>query len=134
MEIRKAAAQDIAWLIEHDAHAGAREWESIVGQNRAYVARADGETAGWLRYGLFWDEIPFMNMLVVLETYRGRGYGRGLVEHWEDEMRRLGHKRVLTSTVSKEYSQHFYARLGYEAVGGFLLPGEPYEIILSKEI
>ena len=34
----------------------------------------DGDNfAGWLRWGLFWDEHPFMNLLYLLEPYRGKG-------------------------------------------------------------
>ncbi|HXQ32508.1 MAG TPA: hypothetical protein VN843_00665 [Anaerolineales bacterium] len=37
---------------------------------------------GWMRYGYFWDSIPFMNMLTVIENYRGRGMGTGLAIYW----------------------------------------------------
>lgn len=40
----------------------------------------------------------------------------------------------MTTTQSNEYAQHFYNRLGYAAAGGFLLPGESYELILAKKL
>ena len=52
----------------------------------------------------------------------------------EEEMRAAGFRQVLTSTVSSERAQHFYYQMGYRAVGGFLLEGEPYEVILSKNL
>lgn len=75
-----------------------------------------------------------MNMLYVMEEYRGSGGGRKLVEFWESEMKRQGYPKVMTSTQANEYAQHFYTRLGYEAIGGFLLGGEPYEMLFAKEI
>lgn len=75
-----------------------------------------------------------MNMLYVLEDSRGKGYGRKLVEHWEKEMRNLKYNVVMTSTASDEYAQHFYHKLGYETIGGFLLGNDPYETILAKKL
>ena len=95
----------------------------------------EGENfVGWLRYGYFWDNTPFMNMLHLKEEYRGRGYGSKLVAFWEEAMRNKGYKIVLTSTSVSETAQHFYQKLGYKAVGGLTLGREPMEILLSKEI
>ena len=87
---------------------------------------------GWLRYNLFWDNTPFMNMLYFLEDYRGRGYGSKLVSFWEDEMKNKGYKLVLTSTQSNEDAQFFYRKIGYIDNGSFQLPDEPVELILYK--
>ena len=94
----------------------------------------DGELAGWLRWNLFWDNTPFLNLLFLLESHRGKGYGRELMAHWEARMAGLGYNQVMTSTASDEYAQHFYARLGYTALGGFTPFGEAYELILGKEL
>ena len=75
-----------------------------------------------------------MNMLYLLENSRGNGYGRQLVEYWEKEMMQLGYEVVMTSTASNEYAQHFYNKLGYATIGGFLMGNEPYEVILVKEL
>ena len=75
-----------------------------------------------------------MNMLYVLDKYRKKGCGKALVEYWEEKMKRLGFDTVLTSTPSNESSQHFYNKLGYKTIGGFLMSNEPYELILSKEL
>ena len=41
---------------------------------------------------------------------------------------------VMTYTQADEYAQHFYTHLGYRAAGGFVLPGDPYELIFVKEL
>lgn len=95
----------------------------------------DGDNfAGWLRWGLFWDEHPFMNLLYLLEPYRGKGLGRQLVSDWERRMKAEGHGVVMTSTQANECAQFFYRRLGYEDVGAFALPGDPLELILQKAL
>ena len=73
-------------------------------------------------------------MLFIEEPYRKRGYGRALVEYWEQQMKKERYPLVMTSTASDEYAQHFYYKLGYTATGGFMPAGESYEIILSKRL
>nr|WP_283409493.1 GNAT family N-acetyltransferase [Anoxynatronum buryatiense] len=92
------------------------------------------EIVGWLRYGYFWDEHPFMNMLFIINEYRGKGFGKKLVKDWEEKMAGEGHGFVMTSTLSNEEAQHFYRRLGYADIGGFIFHNEPLEILLTKNI
>lgn len=89
---------------------------------------------GILRYSLFWDELPFMNLIRIAEQHQRQGVGKSLVATWEQNMARVGHKCVLTSTQADEQAQHFYRRLGYTDIGGFVMPSEPLEIILHKPI
>lgn len=132
MLIRHAELKDLKYLERYDKHIARNELETAVHLHRILIAEENAYFAGWLRYNLFWDNTPFMNMLYLLEEYRGRGFGRALVSFWEREMARQGYATVMTSTQADEYAQHFYVKLGYEAVGGFRLPGDSYELILAK--
>ncbi len=134
MEIRFAepAAADI--ILQYDPHIERVELNSLILQRRVLLAADAGAFCGWLRYSLFWDNTPFLNMLFVLPEHRGIGGGRQLMETWEGEMERQGYPMLLTSTAAEEYAQHFYHHLGYQTIGGFLLPGEPYEVILAKNL
>lgn len=134
MMIRLAEERDVAFLAAHDAHVSARELEAIVRRGRVYVACGAEGIVGWLRYGLFWDNTPFMNLLMVREPMRGRGLGRALVTRWEDDMCAQGYGVVMTSTASDEDAQGLYRHLGYAAVGGFVPEGEPYELIFAKRL
>ena len=49
-------------------------------------------------------------------------------------MAKRGCERVLTSTLSNEQAQFFYRKNGYVDCDSLLLPGEPLEIILRKEL
>lgn len=132
--IRTADAADIDLLAALDRHISRCELENIIRLGRVLIIRSDGVFAGWLRYGLFWDNTPFMNMLYIMEEYRGKGLGRTLVTYWEQQMAECGYGEVMTSTASDEYAQHFYNKLGYMTVGGFTPSGDPFELILSKRI
>ena len=120
--------------MKHDKHINEREMLELLSFGRVYIAEKDGRFAGWLRYSMFWGNTPFMDMLYVLEEHRGRGIGTELVAFWEERMRGLGYETAMTSTVSDEYAQHLYYKLGYRAVGGFTPHGEPYELILEKRL
>ena len=132
--VRYATDADISFLSAHDKHVAADELARIIGMNRVLVAHDGGRLVGWLRYGLFWDNTPFMNMLYVIDGERGKGHGRALAAYWEESMRVQGYARVMTSTQSDEQAQHFYRKLGYSDAGALLLPGEPHEIIFIKDV
>lgn len=132
--IRYADENDFEQLVQLDHHISPDELKNAIKLYRIILLEDSGGLTGWLRYGLFWDNIPFMNMLYLLEGKRGQGIGGQLVEYWESEMKRMGYEDVLTSTLSNERAQFFYRRHGYVDCGSLLLPGEPLEIILRKSL
>ena len=134
INIRLATEKDLSFFEKNDRHIRLSEIKALVRQNRILLADIDGETVGWLRWSLFWDNTPFMNMLYFLDDFRRKGYGRQIVEYWEKEMRRQGYDTVMTSSLSDEQAQHFYRKLGYVDSGSLLLPGEALEIIFIKKI
>ena len=134
MNIRYAEKMDFAWLKENDVHISEEILETKIKSKEIFIVEENNKNIGWLRYNLFWDNIPFMNMIYFLDEYRGKGIGKKLVEYWEKVMRQKGNKNVLTSTLSNEEAQHFYRKLGYKEIGGFKLLEEPFEIIFHKKI
>jgi len=130
--IRYATRNDYAEL-RADRHISAEELMRAIDCNRILVFDDGGITA-WLRYNLFWDNTPFMNMLFVLPNYRSMGLGTQLVINWENELAAKGYKTFLLSTPQNESSQHFYRKLGYNECGSFTLNCEPTELIMTKNI
>lgn len=129
--IRYASAEDIGALSALDGHITAAELSAVVERRRVIVAEEDGRLLGWLRYGLFWDNLPFMNMLFVIERERGKGLGTALCGFWESELAR-SYSLALTSTQSDERGQHFFRKRGYKDCGSLILPGEVTELIMCK--
>lgn len=83
MNIRIAQSEDIEVLCQYDRHITQEELKNCISLGRVYIAEDKGKFIGWLRYNLFWDNIPFMNMLYLLDEYRNKGYGKQIVAYWE---------------------------------------------------
>jgi ribosomal protein S18 acetylase RimI-like enzyme len=123
--IRYAEDNDYPSLKEYDKHIS----ENKIKNKEVYIVEENRKIMGWLRYNLFWDNIPFMNMVYFLEEYRKMGIGTKLVKYWEEEMKQNGYTNVLTSTQSNEEAQHFYRKIGYTEIGSIKYLEEPLEII-----
>lgn len=132
MNVTYATQQEFDYLLTRDHHVSPEVLRQKIERQEILVAWNQDCPIGYLRFSYFWDEIPFMNLLFLEASYRGKGFGKALVQFWEQEMQKRSFKQVLTSTLSNESAQHFYRKLGYVDCGALLLPGEPLEIILLK--
>lgn len=132
MKLRYANIDDATELIPMDTHITAQQMHHKIQAGQVIVVEINSKIVGFLRYGLFWDEIPFMNMLWVESQYRNQGIGSALVKYWESEMQRLNHALLLTSTMDSENAQHFYRHLGYQDCGIMSIEPSANEIIMKK--
>lgn len=134
MEIRYASKEDAKLILEYDKHIAESELYLSISSSRVIIAEYDNKFVGWLRWNLFWDNTPFMNMLYIIDVYQNKGYGKILVNFWENIMKENNYKLIMTSTLSNENAQHFYRKLNYIDSGSLLLKGEALEIIFTKEL
>ena len=79
--IRYANINDHLWLAEHDEHISEMSLKNKINNNEVYVIEINGKIVGWLRYNLFWDNIPYMNMVYILDEYQKMGIGKSLVQY-----------------------------------------------------
>ena len=134
MTIRYAEMTDYLWLKEHEKYISDKILKTKIEIKEVYIIQEDKKIVGWLRYNLFWDNVPFMNKIFLLEEYRRKGIGRELVNYWEGKMKEQGYQHVLTSTQSNEEGQHFYRKMGYTEIGSIKYLEEPLEIIFYKKL
>ncbi|NOU70408.1 GNAT family N-acetyltransferase [Paenibacillus sp. LMG 31458] len=135
MKIVIATDSDYEYIRDHDHHILQSLILPKIYGHEIYLLRNEEDiNIGWMRFGYFWDNTPFMNMIWVDEQYRSKGVGKQVVLFWEDEMQKKGFKLVMTSTLANENAQHFYRSLGYQDAGCLILENEPLEIILTKKI
>lgn len=138
MNIRYASAEDRDFWFSLDNHLSEDEFQRKIKDQMGYVLTVENQPAGILRWSLFWDSIPFCNLLYVKDNQQRMGFGRKLMEYWEADMIARGYDLVMTSTQSDEEAQHFYRKLGYKDCGGLTLPfpgyEQPTELILAKAL
>lgn len=134
IEIAYAKGSDLDWLHPRDRHVDLAFLKRKIKDREILLAFNNDVPVGWLRFGYFWDMTPFLNLLYVEEEFRKFGVGTSLVNYWEEEMSKLDHAYVLTSTQSNEDAQHFYLKCGYKEIGSFELPNEPSELIFVKSL
>ncbi len=135
MEIILAAPMQFQAVRKYDSHIPSIRLSDCIHNNQVYALQDGGNVIGVLRYSLFWQTIPFLDLLYIDEAYRGKGYGRQMMDHWEAQMADLGHKYVMLSTQADETAKYFYEKLGYRRIGAFLPPEqEADELLYLKEL
>jgi GNAT superfamily N-acetyltransferase len=135
-EIRYVSKTDKPFWFSLDSHFSESEFDLKVRDRRGYIISNNDTPVGIMRYNLFWDNTPFLTLIYLKKAFQGIGYGKRAMLFWENEMRRLGYKMVMTSTQVDEQAQHFYRKLGYVDRGCLVLDGtpleQPQEIFLLK--
>ncbi|MDE6529828.1 MAG: GNAT family N-acetyltransferase [Lachnospiraceae bacterium] len=136
VDIRYVQIEDKEFWFSLDKHLPETEFINKVRDKRGYMLLLDGIPIGLLRYNLFWDNTPFCTMLFIDRDYQGKGYGKRLMEFWENDMKLQGYGMLLTSTQVDESSQHFYRKLGYKDCGGCVIDvpkyAQPMEMFFVK--
>ena len=147
MIVELAQSKDKQKIARLDSHIPPSRLGECIENGQIYVLKDDsirngGRTdsvnapiVGVLRYSLFWQSIPFLDLLYIDEAYRNRGFGTEMMRKWETHMATQGYKYVMTSTQADEDAWKFYEKLGYHKVGGFFPPEqEAEEWMYMKEL
>jgi len=135
MEIRHAEEKDLESVMKYDCHIHVARLAQCIKDNLVYILCDNGETVGVLRYNLFWQSVPFLDLLYIDELYRGKGFGSQMMRIWENAMYHKSYSHVLLSTQEDETAKFFYEKIGYQRIGSFLPPDqEAYEIMYCKRI
>lgn len=138
LDIRYVHNDDKEFWIKLDKHLPEAEFTNKVRDKRGYILSYDNKPIGLLRYNLFWDNTPFCTLLFIVREYQNKGYGKRLMEYWENDMKSQGYGMVLVSTQVDEGAQHFYRKLGYKDCGGLVIDipryAQPMEMFMVKSI
>ena len=126
-EIRYVERADKSFWFTLDEHMSEAEFGSKLRDRRGYIICNGNEPVGVLRYNLFWDNIPFLTLIYLKMEYRRKRFGEKSLLSWENEMRELGYKVVMTSTQADEQAQHFFRKLGYIEKGSLSFDNTPLE-------
>ena len=139
MIIELAQSKDKPKIAKLDCHISLSRLGECIYNGQVYILKDDsiknGEqnhrlkdpVVGVLRYSLFWQTIPFLDLLYIDAAYRHQGFGMQMMHDWEETMKICGYKHVMTSMQANESAWRFYEKLGYHKVGGFLPPEQEAE-------
>ena len=127
ISIRYLEREDKEFWYSLDSHLSEEEFEKKVRDKMGYVLLKDGKPAGILRYNLFWNNTPFCTLLFIVCNEQGKGLGKALMQHWEEDMKAKGYGMIFVSTQVDEAAQHFYRKIGYKDCGGIVIDIENYE-------
>lgn len=133
--IKPSHETDCDFILQYDKHIKRELLVKKISIGEVYTIRNGNIPCGFMRYSLFWDNTPFLNMFYLLEEYRGKGFGKLALGSWERKMQIDGYTRVMTSTLANETAQFVYRNSGYMDCGALKLKDDPsLEIIFVKNI
>ena len=124
MVIELALENEKSKIMKLDRHIPPNQLEECIERQQVYVLkdgsmqnggnshRLKNPVVGVLRYSLFWQTIPFLDLLYIDEAYRNQGFGTKMMEKWEATMKLFGYTYVMTSTQADEDAWQFYEKLG----------------------
>jgi len=126
-KIRHVIEDDKLFWTTLDPTLSEKEFELKIRDKRGFIISDVDKPIGVMRYNLFWDKIPFLTLIYLDESARGKGFGKQALLFWESEMKGLGYKMVMLSTQVDEQAQHLYRQLGYTDRGSLFLDDTPFE-------
>lgn len=130
-----AAPEQLPAIQHYDSHISEDRLLSCIRDGFVYAIPAEDKIVGILRYSLFWQTIPFLDLLYLDDSFRGKGLGTAAMAQWEDEMRKQGYDYVMLSTQEDETAKFFYEKLGYRNIGSFLPPEQDArELMYGKQL
>lgn len=136
--LRPAAEIDLAFWTALDGHIQPQVLRQKLAAGTCRLILHQQTPVGVLRWNLFWDQIPFLTMIILQEAWRSQGIGGAALDAWEGAMRAKGHALVMTSTQADERAQFFYRRRGYRDSGCLVMPHPPFcqplEILMTKPL
>ena len=135
MTIRTAVPADLDGIRNYDRHIPAARLEECIRRGQVVVLEDNGKILGVLRWNLFWQSLPFLDLIFLDNALRGQGWGTEMMALWEINMAEQGFRHVLLSTQEDELAKFFYEKLGYTLCGDFLPPDQDArELMYRKEL
>ncbi len=75
MDIIYATEKDLDVISKMDKHIEKSQLLKLIQDRKVVIVKEKDLVIGWLRYGLIWDKIPFLNIIFILEEYRNKSVG-----------------------------------------------------------
>lgn len=112
-----ATLEDIDYLASND-HLSKDKVEKKI-KNGEYIIAKEGNTyLGFLRFSLFWSEIPYIDVIGVEDGHQRKGIGKSMVKLLEDYALENGQKAIMSSSQQDEPEpQKWHKKIGFDQAG-----------------
>ena len=90
MEIKAVTDSDKQFVMSIDNHVDDIGYANRVYTKSGYVIWENKQRIGIITHCILWDNLPFLNLIYIREEYRGKGFGKQAIIHWENEMKNQG--------------------------------------------
>ncbi len=105
------------------------EYDSYEESAQHYLMTIDNHPVATARYRMINDGTAKIERIVVLTEQRGKGFGKDMVQHVENDiMKKPSVEKIIMS--AQDYALTFYKKLGYTTIeGGYMEAGIPHHKI-----
>jgi len=79
--IKEAEISEYLWLKEHDDDIDHEIIKTKIDRKEVLVVQENNKIIGWLRFNYFWDNIPFITHLWLINGYRQKGIGTKFINY-----------------------------------------------------
>ena len=83
-DIRYANETDRSFWFTLDEHISESEFLLKVRDKRGYIILDDETPIGIMRYNLFWDIIPCLTFIYIVDDFQKKGLGKRAMQYWEN--------------------------------------------------
>ena len=133
--IEIAGKELLPQLLDYEPHLPTDRIQHCLDNETIMVLTDGNRVVGLLRWSLFWQTIPFLDLIYLDNEIQNQGHGSEMMRQWEAHMARLGYTYVMTSTQADESAWQFYEKLGYTQIGTFTPPDqEAPELMYGKPL
>ena len=121
-ELTVATEADIQDIYAFDNEFLHERLAECIKENRVFVLRSRGGIFGVMRYNLFLESLPCLDVLILDSAYIKKGYVQKMMDYWEFRMRELGYGYVMITMFADQVEVYGPEMFSYQKMGDFSLP------------
>lgn len=103
---------------DHEYSHSSDYFDAALSAKRIFVAEENGKVVAYLTYYIIWGNTPYIELLRVTSTHQRKGIGGKLLSVLEKELKKRGHKVLLSSSEKvNKIGNIFHRRVGFKPIG-----------------
>ena len=112
-----ATQGDLNWIKQND-HLKSENVVQKIDKKEYIVAKINNKPIGYLRFSLFWSEIPYIDIITVEDEHKRQGVGKAMLDFLERYAIKNNIKVVMSSSQQDEAQpQEWHRKMGFKDAG-----------------